>query len=294
MLNAHLLKNWPLDDVRHTYTDRDTLLYALAIGYGSDPLDLRELPFVHEKELVAAPTLSAVLAHPGPWVTDPRTGVDWLKLVHGEQKVVFHRPLPATGTVIGRSKVTRVTDKGVGKGAIYVQERTLIDAATGELLATLEQVNFARGDGGYSANGGEDGKQVSDDPPEAPHPLPARSVDRFHTTRSPANQALLYRLCGDRHPIHSDPAVARKVGFDRPILHGLATYAMAGRAVLSTYCEHDPTRLRSLRARFSAPFYPGEALRTELWKDGKTVSFRCSSVERGVVVLSNGCAELSN
>ncbi len=292
MLDSVAIKNWPFEEVRQTYTATDTIHYALAVGYGSDPMDLQQLPFVYERDLRAAPTMAVVLSYPGLWISDPRTGIDWLKAVHGEQTVRFHKPLPAAGTVVGLTRVTTVTDKGRGKGAIFVQQRTLRDEAGG-LLATLEQVNFCRGDGGYSENGGADGRQVSDPPPPAPHPIPEASPAQVHDMPTLPQQALLYRLCADRHPIHVDPVAAAAVGFPRPLLHGLGSYGLVGRVLMETCCDWDPSRLKVLRTRFAAPFFPGETLRTELWRDGAIVSFRCIAKERNVVVVNNGMAEIA-
>lgn len=293
MIDSQAVRNWPFKEVLQTYTERDTIHYALSVGYGSDPTDLQQLPFVYEPELRAAPTMAAVLSYPGLWISDPRTGIDWLKTVHGEQTVTFHRPLPATGTVKGLTHVVSVTDKGRGKGAVFVQRRVLRDAATDEPIATLEQVNVCRGDGGYSENGGADGKQVSDSPPPPPHILPEGPSHRVHETVTLKQQALLYRLCADRHPIHVDPRAAAAAGFPRPILHGLGTYGIVGRVILATCCNWDIGRLKSLKTRFTAPFFPGETLRTDIWRDGDIVSFRCTATQRGVVVLNNGMAEVA-
>ncbi len=292
MLDSNVLKNWPFEDVRQTYTEKDTMSYALSVGFGADPTDLRQLPFVYERDLVAAPTMAVVLSYPGMWIADPRTGIDWLKVLHGEQTVRFHKPLAPAGTVVGKSRVSSVTDKGKGRGAVFVQERVLRDAQSGEAIATLEQVNFCRADGGYSEGGGADGRQVSDPPPPAVHPIPDEPAHQVHDTATLRQQALMYRLCADRHPIHVDPVAAAAVGFPRPILHGLGTYGVVGKVMLQTCCETNPARLKLLRCRFSSVFYPGETLRTEIWRHGGTVSFRCSSLERNVVVLNNGLAEI--
>lgn len=293
MLDSHALRSWPFEEVQLTYGEKESMLYALSVGFGSDPMDLRQLPFVYERDLRAVPTMAAVLGYPGLWVSDPRTGIDWLKIVHGEQAVRFHRPLSPAATVVGLTRVTSVTDKGPGRGAIFVQERTLRDAGTGDLLATVEQVNFCRGDGGYSLGGGGDGRQVSDPPQRAPHPIPGRPPDEVHETQTLPQQALMYRLNADRNPIHVDPVAAALAGFPRPILHGLATYGVVGRVILQTCCGWDPARLKYLRVRFTSPFFPGENLRTEIWRDCSAVSFRCVSIERDVVVLNNGLAEVA-
>lgn len=291
-IDYHRLKARHFPEVRQTYGARDVMLYALSIGLGADPLDERALPFVFEGAsggLRVLPTFSAVLGYPGFWAKEPDSGLDWVRLVHGEQGLTIHRPLPAAGTVIGRSRISHLIDKGEGKGAIVVTERRVEDEAGG-LYATLRQVALCRGDGGFSRlHGG----QPSDEPLPA---LPATPEDRApefvdeQVTRPEA--ALLYRLLADDNPLHADPAVARAAGFERPILHGLATYALAGHALLRQCAGGDPTRLRTLDVRFAAPVYPGETLRTEIWRDGDTLQFRARVVERDKIVLSHGRATL--
>lgn len=293
MLDSHALKNWPFEPVTQTYTVKDSIHYALGVGYGSDPMDPHQLPFVYERDIQAVPTMAVVLCYPGLWISDPRTGMDWLKVVHGEQTVHFHRPLQPAGTVVGLTRVRSVTDKGRGKGALFVQERTLRDAASGEVLATLEQVNFCRNDGGYSEGGGLDGRQLSDPPPPPPHAVPEEPAHLVHELTTIPQQALLYRLCADPHPVHVDPVAAAAAGFPRPLLHGLGTYGLVGQAILATCCDWKPERLKSLRVRFSSPFYPGETLRTEIWRNGSTVSFRSFAGERNQLVLNNGFAMLA-
>lgn len=291
-IDCNALKAWPFSEVRHSYAEKDSILYALSVGYGADPIDPKQLRFVYEKDLLAVPTMAVVLSYPGLWISDSRTGIDWLKVVHGEQAVRFHRPLPAAGTVVGLTRVTSVVDKGVGKGAIFVQQRKLRDADSGELLATLEQTNVCRGDGGYSLNGGADGLQVSDPPPAPPHALPEGEPHLIDEICTLPQQALFYRLNADRHPIHADPPAAAAAGFPRPILHGLGTYGVVGHALLRKCCDYDPSRLKYMRVRFSSPFFPGETLRTEIWREGSNVSFRCRSKERDAIVLNNGFAEI--
>jgi acyl dehydratase len=286
-IDYYTLKNWQFDELEHTYTARDAMLYSLGLGYGNDPLDPDDLAFVYEKALRVNPTFAVVLGYPGFWAKHPGTGIDWVKLLHGEQTLRIHRPLPAAGTVVGRSRVARITDKGPGKGALVLIERTITDKVTGELMATVEQLNFCRGDGGFSASG-----QPGDPPPAVPAPLPDRAPDAICDLPTRPEAALIYRLSGDDNPLHVDPDVARAAGFERPILHGLATWGVAGHAVLKTACAGAPEKLGSLYARFTAPVYPGETIRTELWFDEGTVSFRSSALERGVVVLNNGRAEL--
>lgn len=284
-IDVQAVANWAFEGVVHTYTERDSCLYALGVGFGIDPLDAGDLPFVFEEpELRAVPTMAVVLAGPGFWVRDPRSGVDWTKVLHGEQGLELHRPLPAAATVIGRTKVRGVLDKGEGKGALILVERTLTNAATGERIATLTSTSFARGDGGQ-------GGTLTEAP--APHALPDRNPDHVVDLPTLASSALIYRLSGDPNPLHASPEVARKAGFKAPILHGLCSLGVAGHAILRTCCANDPARFRSLKLRFSSPVYPGETLRTEIWQDGEQVSFRSKVVERDVVVLNNGLATVT-
>lgn len=286
MIDYEKTKAWRSGPVRHAYTTRDTILYALGVGFGGNPLDTNELRFVYEKELGAVPTMAAVLASPGFWMRERKElGIDFLKLVHGEQGVTIHSPLPAAGALIGESRVSRIVDKGEGKGAVMHVEKTLTDEADGRLLATVEMVLFLRGDGGFSKNGG--GDEAAPPAPAVPEGEPDARIEL--PTR--ADAAVLYRLSGDTNPLHIDPAVAARAGFDKPILHGLATYGNACRGILARYCEHDASRLKSIRARLTSPVYPGETLVLECWRVGANeIAFRASVKERGVQVLANGRA----
>lgn len=267
------------------YTWKDTALYALGLGLGLDPMRRADLPFVYEKDLQALPTMAVVMAHPGFWVRDLETGIDWVKVVHGEQGLTLHQPLPVQGRVIGQSRVTEVIDKGAGRGALIYVERKIIDSARDALLATVRQVIFARGDGGF-------GGPPRDQP--APHPLPDRTPDLVHDMPTSTQAALIYRLSGDFNPLHADPAVAKGAGFDRPILHGLATYGISGRSIIAALADNDASRLTDLDARFTAPVFPGETFRTEIWRDGPVVSFRTRCLERDVIAISNGKAILGD
>ncbi|AYH43548.1 3-alpha,7-alpha,12-alpha-trihydroxy-5-beta-cholest-24-enoyl-CoA hydratase [Azoarcus sp. DN11] len=287
MLNYGKTRDWKSGDVRHSYTTKDSILYALALGVGADPLDGRQLRFIYEKELAVVPTMAAVLASPGFWMRDrAELGIDHLKIVHAEQGVRLHAALPPQGTLIGRSRVVRVVDKGAGRGAILYIEKQLYDEATQQLIATAEQAMFCRGDGGFSLAGG------GDEAPTGLPPTPDRPPEAVVDLATRPDAAALYRLCGDLNPLHIDPAVAAKAGFPKPILHGLATYGMACRGLLELYCDYDPLRLRSIRGRLSAPVYPGETLRVECWREGGEVAFRVRALERNVVVLSHGRAEV--
>ena len=272
-----------IPEVAQTYTEKDAILYALGVGLGQDPTNEGELPFVYEANFKLLPTFAIVLGWPGFWARDLDTGIDWVKLVAGEQGLVLHRPLAPRGTVVGKTRVTEIIDKGAGKGALVYSERILSDRASGEKIATVTQTTFCRGDGGF---GGP--------PREAPpvHAIPERAPDLTCDLPSRPEAALIYRLSGDPNPLHVDPAVAKAAGFPRPILHGLATFGMASHAIVKSLCGYDPEKLTAIAGRYSAPVFPGETLRTEMWRDGKVVSFRTRVVERDVIALNNGRAEL--
>ncbi len=274
----HLLA-YAIPEVRQTLTPRDTILYALSVGLGGDPMDERQLDYVdHHRPLRALPSMAVVLGHPGFWLARPDTGVDAVRLVHGEQEVELLHPLPVEGELIGRTRVTGLVDKGAGRGALLYSEKQVIEAATGTVLALTRSTTFLRGDGGF---GGASG------PVRAAAPAAEGEPDIVVDLPTRPEQALLYRLNGDDNPLHADPAIAARAGFARPILHGLCTLGVVAHALLRALGEYDAARFRSLALRFSAPVFPGETIRTEIWRDG---SFRARAVERDVVVVSNGRA----
>jgi acyl dehydratase len=263
---------------------KDCILYALSVGAGMDPEDRRQLPFFYEERLRALPMMANVLAHPGFWVREPATGIEWRKVVHGEQSFTLHRRLPTYGTLIGSTQITAIMDKGVEKGAFVYSRREVTEKASGDLVCTLTQTNVCRGDGGCGSIGA---------PPESSPPMPKAEPDRIFDITIAPNAALLYRLNGDSNPLHVDPEVARAAGFDRPILHGLCTFGHAGLAILRECCDYDESRLRHMRVRFTAPVFPGETLRTEVWS-GAMLRFRTRVVDRSVVVLDHGLVELGD
>jgi acyl dehydratase len=284
-IDPERLLNWPFEDLEHTYTARDTILYALGLGLGADPLDEAQLRFVYEENLAALPTMAVVLGYPGFWVKDPATGVDWKKVLHGEQGLQVFKPLPAEGTVIGRTRVTNIIDKGAGKGALLFSDRDVIDKKSGDLLCRVSGTSFLRGDGGFGGSSG---------PAPAPHAMPERAPDLSVAIPTLPQAALIYRLSGDYNPLHADPKVAAAGGFKAPILHGLCTYGVAGRALLQAVGGSKPESLRRMDVRFTSPVYPGETIVTEIWKgEGGAVSFRAKVAERDVVVLNNGRAEFA-
>jgi len=265
------------------YHVKDTILYALGLGYGAHPLDEAELRYVYEDGLRAVPTMCCVLSHPGFWMKDPIYKVNWVKVLHAEQAFTMHRPLSASGEVRADFKVIGIEDKGPDKGAFLHVEKTLYDVADGARLATVRSTNFLRGDGGQGSAG---------TPVQPAEPLPVGSPDRVVEIPTLASAALVYRLSGDWNPLHADPRVARQAGFDRPILHGLCTYGVACRAILRAYCDDDPERLHAMFARFSAPVLPGETIRVEFYEGGGTLRFRAIAKERGSVVLDRCSASV--
>jgi acyl dehydratase len=278
------LINSEIPDVEQQLTKRDTMLYALGVGLGADPLDQNQLKFVYEEKLVALPTMAIILAYPGPWHRTGDTGITGSHVVHGEQGFTIVKPLPVEGIMIGRTEIDRVLDKGKDKGALIMTRTTVREKASGDTVCTLTSTSFCRADGGF---GGPSG------PAKALHPIPERTPDLTCDLPTLPQAALIYRLSGDYNPLHADPAYAKKAGFKAPILHGRATFSVAGHALLKTCCGYDAARLTSMEGRFSSPVYPGEVIRTEMWIDGRIVTFRSTVPERNVTVLNNGRAEIT-
>jgi acyl dehydratase len=279
------LMSLPPRENRTSYSRRDTILYALGLGVGAEaPCDEKELQFVYERELVCFPTMAVVLGGFGFWLQEPQYGVDWKRVLHGEQSLEILRPLPVEGELSSMLEVDEIYDKGAEKGALLSSTRRLFDASSGAQLATLRQTSFLRGDGGFG--GKRDGAP-------RPHTLPSgRAPDHVVQIPTRIDQALIYRLSGDYNPLHVDPKVAAAAGFDRPILHGLCSYGIVGRAVLRALCAGRPEALRRMDVRFSSPVFPGETLRIEIWREGAgTAALRAVIVERGVVAIDNGYVE---
>lgn len=275
--------------VAQSYGAKDCILYALGLGLGQDPTDRDELAFVYEKNLKALPTYALMQGFSADWLREPEFGVTWSHVVHGEQGLKLHAPVAAHGDVIGQERVVDVVDKGEGKGALIYSEREIVEHATGRLLATLTQTTFCRADGGF---GGPRQRQQ----PMPLHVMPARAPDIVCDRPTRPEMALIYRLSGDTNPLHADPDFAVAAGFPRPILHGLASMGVAGHALLKSVCGYDPARLTAMSVRFSAPVFPGETLRTEIWQDGEgagtVVSFRLRVKERDAVAIDNGRADI--
>jgi acyl dehydratase len=267
---------------RQTLTQRDTILYALGVGAGiGEPESAPELRFVYERELQALPTMAIVLAAPGFWFDEPALEIDWPHLVNAGQDITLHAPLPVQGDFYSVLTIDNVYDKGKQKGALVCSTRRVYHADD-TLLATVTQTHLLRANGGF---GGVD-------QPKSPPPadMGSRPPDAVVDLPTRPEQALLYRLSGDYNRLHIDPEIAHAAGFARPILHGSCTYGIAGRAVLHAIFANQPHLMGSFGARFSSPVYPGETIRTEIWRAESDCVFRCRSVERGVVVLDRGHA----
>jgi acyl dehydratase len=265
-----------------SWTADDALLYALAVGAGAlDPT--RELAVTTESAVagpqLALPTFAVVLAQFGGPQAD-LTGVDLTRLLHAEQSLTLHRPLPVAGSVELTSTVTDIFDKG--SGALLVTATSGVDPTDGEPLFTTRSSVFLRGEGGFGGDRGPSGGVTFPD-------RPADAALRFATA---PNQALLYRMTGDRNPLHADPTFAASGGFDRPILHGLATYGITVRLLINEFSHGDPNRLSFVDGRFTKPVTPGDELVVTAWRDGDSVLFRTAN-GNGDVVIDRGRAEFT-
>ncbi len=269
-----------------SYTDRDSMLYALAIGLGKDPLDDRELAYTCETVGTrVVPSAATVLSRVAGRREDPlRSKLNYSLMLHGEQRLTLHQTLPNAADILVTQRITGVYDKGEGKGALVVSE-TEVTQSDGAALFTLGSTSFYRGDGGFG--GSAEGAPV-------PHVIPDRAPDTVCELPQRQDQALLYALCGDRNPLHRDPEVARKAGFDVPILHGLCSYGIACHGVLKAVLDYDQTRLKTFDVRFSSPVFPGETPIVEIWVDGDVVSFRVRIKERDIIAINNGRCLIAN
>lgn len=248
----------------YSWTDRDTLLYALGVGAGLDDLafvteNSRDLP---QRVL---PTYAVVACDANRVVSRAGTDLNYGRMVHGAQGVRLFAPLPAKGSIEVTSEISEIQDKGEGRNGVVVMTGRGVDSTTGELIVETTSTIVFRGAGGF---GGEPGQSL---PAFA---VPERTPDAEIHSATREDQALLYRLSGDRNPLHSDPWFAtERAGFPRPILHGLATYGVVGRALLAALADDDPARFLGMEARFAAPVFPGEELITSIWRteDGQAV-----------------------
>lgn len=265
--------------VEQGWTPTDCILYALGVGCAADD-PLEDLAFTTEHTTGTPqrvlPTYPVVVAARLREIYRRIPGLDMSTVVHGDQSIELHRPLTPDATVMLTTRVADVFDKG--KGALLRLESQGRDPQTGELVFTSRAGLFVRGAGGW---GGDRGPAA---PAWSPTGDPVRTI-RYVTA---PDQALLYRLSGDRNPLHSDPAVASRAGFERPILHGLCTFGYAGRALLAGVCDADPARFLRLSGRFSRPVTPGQALVTRIWTDVEGHALFDVTLDDGTEVLSQG------
>jgi acyl dehydratase len=262
-----------------SWDSKDALLYALGVGAGAvDPFD--ELEFTTENsngiDQKVLPTMAVVLGFGGGGALGSIGTFNPAMLVHGEQAIELSGPIPPSGTVSTVEEVVGIYDKG--KGAVIVTQASSTDTSTDQVLFKNRASLFIRGEGGWGGDRGPSGPQ---------NVAPERAPDHTVTYTTRTDQALLYRLSGDRNPLHSDPKFAAMGGFDRPILHGLCTYGFTGRALLHALCDGDPDRFTSMEGRFSSPVMPGESLTVSMWVDDDGAVFRTTG-DDGRVVLDGG------
>ena len=267
------------EPARRKWSSKDALIYALGVGAGAaDPLD--ELQFTTENTndtpQRALPTIAVVLGPMGGGF-GAIGSFNPAMLVHGEQGITIHQEIPVEGELEAVSEITAIYDKG--KGAVVVSESTATLVSTGEPLFSTRMSAYIRGEGGFGGDRGPSG---------IPNQAPDRDPDHSITVQTRHDQALIYRLSGDRNPLHSDPSFAAMGGFDRPILHGLCTYGFTGRALLHALCAGDPARFLGLDARFSSPVMPGEALTVNVWNDGEGTAVFQTCGQDGRVVIDAG------
>lgn len=264
MIDQGAILTYDFGRPEQAYTERDAILYALGLGLGADPLDRADLGFMDERSLKVLPTFAVTLCTPGMWIREPRLGVDFDKLVHSAQWAEFPAPLPPQCRVAGGAMVLSLTDRGEGRGAVLVLERTIADADSGALYCRLQQTLLLRGNGGFG------GPSAARDAAPAPDGEP-NAVALYPTS---PRAALIYRLSGDWNPLHFHPAAAEAAGFNRPILQGLASYGIAAVAV-SKALDRDPASVAELECRFSGVVLPGETIAFHIWRgpaDGASFS----------------------
>jgi acyl dehydratase len=261
-----------LEPVEFSWTSSDVQLYHLALGAGRDPMDARELRYLTDGTPQVLPTFSSVASTfhmtEAPKVSFPGIEIELSRVLHASEAVRVPAPLPPHGSARAVTQITDIWDKG--KAAVILNETTVTDPA-GNLLWTVNRSIFARGEGGF---GGERGPSTSAE-------TPGRAADFEIDIPVLPQQALLYRLCGDRNPLHSDPGFASAAGFPRPILHGLCTYGMVCKALTDTVLDADTSRVGSYGARFAGVVYPGETLKASVWQDGNRFSAVVTAPSRG-------------
>lgn len=268
-----------LHGLSFSWSQDDVILYNLGVGAGNPPDDPAELKYAYEGDLVAVPSFGTI----PPFAMMMNLGsvegidIDLTRVLHGDQTLTIHGPIPTSGKVSQSGRVVDVFDKG--RGALIVLEVVSVLEKTGETLFTNRSGIYVRGEGGF---GGVSG-------PSAGNAVPDRAPDTVVESRVLPQQALLYRMSsGDKNPLHADPAFAAMAGFDRPILHGLCTYGVVLKAVTETVLGGEPERVRSYKARFTGHVFPGETLVTRIWVESGVYLVETETKDRGKTVLANG------
>ncbi|MGA5541907.1 MaoC/PaaZ C-terminal domain-containing protein [Mycobacterium sp. NPDC051198] len=267
-----------LEPIEFSWTSSDIQLYHLGLGAGADPMSSRELRYLVDDTPQVLPTFGNVavsfhMTEP-PKVQFPGIDIELSKVLHASEAVSVPGPIPTSGTAKSVQRFTEIWDKG--KAAVIVSESTVTDES-GKVLWTTKRSIFARGEGGF---GGERGPATSAE-------LPDRAPDIEISLPTLPQQALLYRLCGDRNPLHSDPAFAAAAGFERPILHGLCTYGIGCKAIVDNLLDGNVSQVASYGARFAGVVIPGETLQANVWKeDGKFIGVLTAPSRDNAVVLS--------
>lgn len=276
------LMNWDFGEERQSYTYRDAILYALGVGMPLQPGESDDLAFLLEDRLRVLPSFAVVLATPGMWPKIPELEIDWVRVLHMAHAVRFHEPLPPDANVASSAKITEIYDRGAEKGSVCYLQRQVTNVDDGTVYATIDQTVAMRGNGGFGG----------DPLPKVERPvMPGRAPDHTQSVETSPRAALIYRLSGDYNPLHSDYDVARKAGYDRPILHGLASYGTACAVVLRAFCDGDPARMKSLDLRFSGVVMPGDRLDFSCWKEGDRVLFEAKVGDR--TVMDQGVSEIA-
>ena len=275
-INYDEIMNLTSENVEISYSDKDSILYSLGIGLGNDPMNLNELKYVYENSQSVLPSMATNFQYHSPLLL--KTNINFIMVVHGEQRLSITNALPVSGDFIANAKVIGCYDKGPARGAIIEVETTVKNKKNNEEICKLVSTTFARGDGGF---GGPDS-------PKKEIFIPDGDPDYVSEVSTKPDQALIFRLSGDYNPLHSDPNFAKAAGFEKPILHGMCTYGIACRSLVNEICENDASKLKRFDCRFSSPVYPGETIITEMWKKDKMIYFNSKVKERDKLVLKNG------
>ena len=279
-INYDEIMNLKSENVEISYSDKDSILYSLGIGLGNDPMNLNELKYVYENSQSVLPSMATNFQYHSPLLL--KTNINFIMVVHGEQRLSITNALPVSGDFIANAKVIGCYDKGPARGAIIEVETTVKNKKNNEEICKLVSTTFARGDGGF---GGPDS-------PKKEIFIPDGEPDYVSEVSTKPDQALIFRLSGDYNPLHSDPNFAKAAGFEKPILHGMCTYGIACRSLVNEICENDASKLKRFDCRFSSPVYPGETIITEMWKKDKMIYFNSKVKERDKLVLKNGVSEI--